>query len=241
MLRLAWRAAFFGFYTAKIVLEIILKTRFLPGFRVREAMAVRQRWAGRLLQTVGVRMQVEGSPPDFPCLLVCNHRSYLDPIAILCHVPGMPVSKAEVRHWPALGYGAALSGIIYLQREDAGSRITTLKAIAAAIRAGHPVILFPEGTTSDLAGTLPFKRSAFQIAARFGFPVVPAAIHFDDPADFWIGTDTFGSHASRSFRKKHIRLRLRYGAPIASDDPEELLRSARQWIENQLLAMRRPD
>lgn len=237
ILFVGWRATFFALCTTSTLLSIILKSSFVGGYGIRQAMRLRVRWARVVLHGIGVRVKTEGVPPDFPCLLVCNHRSYLDPIVILRDVQGYPVSKAEVQHWPILGKGAKLSGILYLQREDAGSRISTLKAIAETLRNGYPVILFPEGTTSGLVGTLPFKKSAFQIAARFGFPVVPAAIHFEDDNDFWLGTQTLFSHASQSFRKKRIRIKLRYGEAIVADNTEELIAKSKEWIENQLIEM----
>lgn len=236
-LRLGWRAVFFLGYTAKIVLEILLKSKLRRGFGIREAMSVRRRWARRVLHGIGVRLEVEGVPPDFPCLLVCNHRSYLDPLALLCHVDGYPVAKAEVRKYPFLGYGAELSGILFLKREHRGSRASTLKAIGETIWGGFPVILFPEGTTSSLPGTLEFKKSAFQIAAKNGFLVVPVAIHFDDPHDFWVGNVPLVRHARRSFQKAHIRVRLRYGPAMYAEDAAALAVESRQWIENQLFKM----
>ncbi len=235
MLRLCWRAFFFAAYTAKIVLEILLKSKLVPGFGIRDAMVVRRRWARRAMRGIGVKLEIEGTPPDFPCLLVCNHRSYLDPLALLCHVDGLPVAKAEVRKYPFLGYGAELSGILFLKREHRGSRASTLKAMEETIAAGFPVILFPEGTTSGLPGTLEFKKSAFLLAAKHGFPVVPTAIHFDDTADFWVGNVPLARHARQSFRKKEIHVRLFYGPVLRSENAATLASESRQWIENQLL------
>lgn len=233
-LRIAWRLIFFAVYTSRIVAEIWLRRTFL-GADMRASMQVRRRWARRLLHGVGVRFSIEGTPPDFPCYLVSNHRSYLDPILMLCHVDGFPVAKAELASWPVIGYGARLAGILYLRREHSGSRANALRQMEEKLSEGFPVIIFPEGTTSDLPGTLPFRKGVFQLAARTGAPVVPVALVFDDPADFWAGSETFVQHAGRRFREQTIGVRVCYGPVLRSDDADLLLYDAQNWIETRLL------
>lgn len=236
-LRLSWRLFFFVSYTALIIAEIYLRG-LLNGRDMRAAMRIRRRWARRLLYTAGVRIDVEGVAPGETCLLVSNHRSYLDPILLLRNVDAYPVAMAEISKWPMLGKGARLAGILYVDRERPGSRSATLLRMAEKMKAGFSIILFPEGTTSGLAGTLPFKKGAFQMAAKHSFSVAPVALCFDDPDDFWITEETFLTHAQRRFKEKYIRVKICYGETIQSDDPEALLTQAQQWIDHQLLAHR---
>ncbi|MEO6759664.1 MAG: lysophospholipid acyltransferase family protein [Saprospiraceae bacterium] len=232
-LRLAWRLCFFVVYTTYIVLEIWFRRTF-QGADLRAAMRVRQRWARQLLYGVGVRLESTGTPPDFPALVVANHRSYLDPILLLCHLDALPVAKAELANLPVLGKGAASAGILYLRRESSGSRAQTLRQIESKIEEGFSVILFPEGTTSGLAGTLPFKKGAFQMAAKAGIPVVPVALCFADARDFWVGTEGFFAHAARRFREKTVPIRLCYGPAFQNADTEVLLKAVQNWIDAQL-------
>lgn len=234
-LRVIARFLFFVAYTTRIVAEIWLRN-LLFGADIRRSMRIRRRWARTLLPRVGIQLQTEGSIPDFPCLIVGNHRSYLDPILMLCEVDGFPVAKAELAKWPLIGKGAKMAGILYLQRENAGSRSGTLRQMLEKISAGHPIIIFPEGTTSGLAGTLPFKKGGFKLAAQADIPVVPVAVVFADKRDFWIGKDTFLAHAKRRFGEKQIKVKLCYGPVLQSQDPEMLLAESRQWIEHTLQA-----
>jgi lyso-ornithine lipid O-acyltransferase len=227
---LLWRLLFFIGYTTKIVLEIRLKS-LIYGVDLSRAMRIRRKWANRLLKGVGVIVEVQGKPPDFPCLVVANHRSYLDPILMLCEIDGFPVAKAELASWPIIGKGARDAGILYVKRENTNSRLSTMRLIAEKIQEGHPVIIFPEGTTSDLAGTLPFKKGAFLMAARSKIPVVPVALVFKDPRDFWIGKVSFLAHASRRFREKNIYVTLHYGKPIHSDDTDVLIEKSKAFID----------
>lgn len=181
-------------------------------------------------------MKTVGTAPDYPCLLVSNHRSYLDPILMLCDVYGYPVAKAELANWPLIGKGAKMAGILYLRRESAGSRSGTLRQMLEKIEAGYSVIIFPEGTTSGLPGTLPFKKGGFKLAAQANIPVVPVALVFADEQDFWIGKESFLSHAKRRFSERKIEVALHYGTPLQSTDPDELLTKSQSWINQVLTA-----
>ena len=232
-LRLVVRFLIFVVYTSLIVLEIWLRN-LLWGEDIRRSMRVRRRWARNLLQGVGLRVKTEGVVPNFPCLIVSNHRSYLDPILMLRDVYGYPVAKAELANWPVIGKGAKMAGILYLKRESAGSRSGTLRQMLEKIEAGFSVIIFPEGTTSALPGTLPFKKGGFKLAAQARIPVVPIALIFADERDYWVGKDSFLSHARRRFGEREIEVRLCYGPKFYSDNPDDLLSKSQNWIDAKL-------
>lgn len=234
-IRVISRFLFFVLYTTSIVAEIWLRN-LLWGQDIQRSMQVRRRWARKLLPSVGISIKTYGVAPDFPCLLVSNHRSYLDPILMLCDVYGYPVAKAELANWPLIGKGAKMAGILYLRRESAGSRSGTLRQMLEKIEAGYSVIIFPEGTTSGLSGTLPFKKGGFKLAAQANIPVVPVALVFADDQDFWIGKESFLSHAKRRFSEKKIEVALHYGPPLQSADPDELLTKSQSWVNQVLTA-----
>lgn len=240
-IRVVYRFVFFALYTTRIVAEVYCRRVWLRQ-PTPAVMAVRRRWARRVLHEVGVRVATTGTPPDFPCLILANHRSYLDPILVLRDVFAYPVAKAELAGWPVIGKGARWAGILYVQRERGGSRVSALRAIAdVVLQQGFPVLLFPEGTTSDLPGMLPFKKGAFRTAAKWELPIVPVAIHFDDPRDYWVGSISFAQHAWQRLQERRTVIRLIYGPvihPGATDDLEEVVRN---WIEGQLLAGQSPE
>lgn len=201
---------------------------------------IRRRWTRNcLLPTLGVDVTVLGTPPDFPCILMCNHRTYIDPAVISRDVSGFPVSKAEVANWPIIGTGAKLTGVLYIKREDPQSRKNTRNAIGDKVLEGFPVILFPEGTTHDRPQTLPFRPGAFSLAAGQGIPVVPVAIDFEHPEDYWLGTDTFLPHFIRCFGKKRTAVVIHYGAAIRNNDPDALLGETRNQVDQFLTGIRR--
>jgi lyso-ornithine lipid O-acyltransferase len=232
-LRPVWRFLFFVAYTSIIVAEIWLRN-VLQGVDMRRSMRIRRRWAIHLLKGLGVKLSQEGQIPDYPCIILSNHRSYIDPILMLCHVDAYPVAKAELANWPIIGKGAKMAGILYLRRENIKSRAGTLQRIHEIIDAGFSVIIFPEGTTSALSGTLPFKRGVFQLGAKTGIPIVPVALSFQHKADFWVGKESFLSHAGRRFKEKEIHVSVHYGPIIQGEASDVLLDRSRAWIEERL-------
>lgn len=232
--RLIWRACFAIIYTLYIVGITALRKSLLQVGQ-DDALRIRRRWANVLLHTVGVRVKTEGEIPQFPGIIVCNHRSWIDPIVLLRDIEGIPVSMAEVANWPLLGKGAQLAGIIYLQRGHGGSSTSTLRAIADTVTKGRkPIIIFPEGTTSDLPGALEFKPGVFKLAARLGLPVTPTAILFDTPEDYWIGDEPFISNMIRRMGLRRMHIRVVYGMTITDSDPESLRQRAFDQVNRMI-------
>ena len=233
-LRAILRLLYFAFYTSLRIAQIMVSSLLL-GMDIRRSMRIRQHWARHLLPAIGIRIRTSGTLPDFPCILMGNHRSYLDPAVLIHDVFAYPVSKAEVARWPIIGYGAKVSGVLFLKRESADSRKRTLHGIAEKLHEGFPVILFPEGTTHSAPSTSSFKPGGFKLAASEGFPIVPVAIDYASSADHWIGDDTFLPHFLRRFGEREMRVQIRYGEAIWSDDPQVLLDEAKTWIDSELL------
>ncbi len=232
-LRLCGRGIFASVYTAWVVAWMRLLNLFL-GKNYHRNLRMRRRWARVVLKYCGIQMTVNGEIPTSTCILVVNHRSWLDPLLLLRDVLAFPVAKAEMANWPLLGSGARLGGIIYVHREDSGSRLSTLRQMAIQLKAGHSIMIFPEGTTSDLDGTLPFKTGAFQVAAKMNIAVVPVALLYADKADFWVGDESFSSHASRRFSQKNMVVKVHYGPVLHNRDADALCKQSHEWLEAEL-------
>lgn len=100
-----------------------------------------------------------------PLLCVSNHVSYLDIIALGSFVEGSFVAKAEVRGWFGFGFLARLARTVFInRRQSAAAR--SRDQITDALRRGEPLILFPEGTSSDGNRVLPFRSSLFNVAEQ---------------------------------------------------------------------------
>lgn len=233
-LRAIYRLLFFVFYTILKSNQMVFANLFL-GTDMRRTLRIRQSWARLLLPSIGVRMHVSGTPPDFPCILAANHRSYLDPAVLAHDILGYGVAKAEVANWPVIGWGARVAGVIFLKRENQHSRKRALSGIAEKIREGFPVILFVEGTTHTHPATIEFKPGGFKLAANEGFAIVPAAIECGSPEDYWVGKDSFLPHLMRRLAVKEKHVFVRYGPAIRGDNWEDLMQRTKSWIDVELL------
>lgn len=196
---------------------------------------------GTLARAHDMVVTTRGVIPRGHVLLVANHVSYLDPLAILPHCPALPLAKAEVAGWPIVGSIAASLGVIFVAREDRAARARTLRRIHDMLAAGVPVLNFPEGTTTCGDRVLPFWRGTFGIAQRLGVPVVPVTIHYADPTMAWFGGASFLPHYVRMASRSRIDVSVSFGAPMsirAGESPEDLAARARNSIARTLDEMR---
>ena len=90
-------------------------------------------------------------------LIVSNHLSYLDILFYASLMPCIFVSKSEVLSWPLFGILARCGGTIFVERSRAHGVDEPARRIAAALTLGIPVVLFPEGTSTDGRTVLPFR------------------------------------------------------------------------------------
>ncbi|MEO7057430.1 MAG: lysophospholipid acyltransferase family protein [Caldimonas sp.] len=138
-------------------------------------------WSAKMLGAIGVTLRVDGLAPAGGCLLVVNHVSWLDIMAVHAVVPGARfVSKADVKGWPLLSRLVDSAGTLYLERERKRDSLRVVHAMAEALRAGETVAIFPEGTTSTGHGLLPFHANLLQAAIATATPVRPAALRYAD-------------------------------------------------------------
>ena len=206
-------------------------------------------WCRRIVRVLGITCRVEGSWPVAGrggLALVSNHLSYLDILVYSATTPLMMVSKTEVRDWPLIGWITAQAGTIYVQRSDVKGGQTQTHAevnaaMAAAFRSGLPVLFFPEGTTTDGAGVLPFRRGLFNSVVYGGVPVRAGAIRYPldrggaealiaDHVCYW-GKMEFGPHLFRCLGLRGLRAHVRFGADeIEGEDRFALAINARERV-----------
>jgi lyso-ornithine lipid O-acyltransferase len=166
-----------------------------------------------IAQSHGLRIQVRGALPRGPVVLVSNHVSYLDAIALAALTPCAPIAKSEVAAWPMIGTAAAQLGVTFVERESMWSRVCALRTSLAALRAGVSVMNFPEGTTTDGTKLLAFQRGCFGLARLAGVRVVPIAVRCA-PALAWFGAAPFVPHYLAMTRLAAPEIRLEIGHPI---------------------------
>jgi len=192
-----WRVAVVAFCFAAVglgglvyVVTVFPALRFGPGGRAGHTRRVRAviRWSFgvviRILERGGV-MRVEQRNADLlaasrgkPVLVLANHPCYLDILVLLALVPdALCVVKSGV--WWNPFYGGVVRAAGYLINDDPEQLV---EACAAALRAGSPLIIFPEGTRTEPGAPLRFMRGAARIALASGAAIQPILLRCDPPA-----------------------------------------------------------
>lgn len=225
--------------SARIVAAWVLP-RIGPGDRARYA----QEWAARLLAILGVRTVHTGYLPRVgqPLLLVANHISWLDPQVLHSATPARFVAKDEVRSWPLIGPTAARCGTFFMKRGSCRAAWRIKESIAAALKEGETVAVFPEGTTTDGSRVQSFYPALLQAAVDAGVAVCPVTIRYQtangtgSSAVAFLGDMTFMNSLRRVLREPLIAVEVHFSAPIASRNRtrRELATSAQLAITEAL-------
>lgn len=154
-------------------------------------------WAAKTLRVLGMRFEVRGTLRPGAKLLVANHVSWLDIMAIHAVCPEARfVSKADVQHWPLLNRLVAGGRTLYIERERRRDAMRVVHQMAEALQSGDTVAVFPEGTTGDGHALLPFHANLLQAAIATTTPIQPLALRFSDarhavsPAALYVGDTT---------------------------------------------------
>lgn len=109
---------------------------------------------------LGVALTVRGQPMAQPGAMVANHASWLDIFVLNAVSRVYFVSKSEVAGWAGIGWLARATGTVFIARKGAEAKAQR-DLFEARLRAGHRLLFFPEGTSTDSLRILPFKSTLF--------------------------------------------------------------------------------
>lgn len=192
-----------------------------------------QAWSLQMLALLNVRLEVHGQPPRAgPVLLVANHISWLDILVMHAARYCRFVSKADVRRWPLIGTLATGGGTIYIERESRRDAMRVVHAMAASLKRGEVVAVFPEGTTSDGIALLPFHGNLIQAAVSAHAPAQPVGLMFIDAktrqvsrSPSYVGDETLLGSVWRTVSGPPLVAVVHYGEP-----QHALGRGRREWV-----------
>jgi 1-acyl-sn-glycerol-3-phosphate acyltransferase len=201
---------------------------------------------------IGIEVAGEGAPGT-PAgrLIVANHVSWTDILAIASLHPCLFLAKAEVAAWPVLGFLAKIQGTIFVDRGKRSAIPAVNAALAEQLRAGRDVVVFAEGTSTDGGKVLKFNASHFamlhdlaQDAAARDVLASPVAFAYAPrgrragPFDAgWYGDMSFLPHLWSLMRKGGARCEVLFGqslVPAAFPDRKALAQAAQQSVEGLL-------
>lgn len=177
---------------------------------------------------LGMRFDATGDLMKERGAVVANHSSWLDIFALNARKRIYFVSKAEVAKWPGIGWLAKATGTVFINRDRKEAK-QQKEVFEARLLAGHKLLFFPEGTSTDAVRILPFKPTLF---AAFFAPelrdelhVQPVTVMYHAPkgedARFygWWGDMEFAEHLLKTLSQSpQGRVELIYHTPVAVRD-----------------------
>ena len=144
---------------------------------------ISENWSRGVAWAAGMKVEVQGLEnvdPTQTYVVVSNHQSHMDTIALYCTspVPLRMLAKASLFRIPIFGRAMARAGHIQVYRDKkTGTDFSKMLSQVEGLKKGNrSIMVFAEGTRSLDGMVAPFKKGAFAIASHFELPILPVAI-----------------------------------------------------------------
>jgi 1-acyl-sn-glycerol-3-phosphate acyltransferase len=189
--------AYVGWFFANVILGLLFPLLLLiealggkSGLRFLRSFTVwflRRFFLGYLPMTGLYRVSI--SEPDRKrlatigrCLVVSNHRSWLDALILIALIPNVRVIVSQTyTRVPLVGRGMAWVGCFALDRQSRASVIEGMKEVRVALNQDAPVAVFPEGTRAALGQIKPFSDVFFRAAIEEQTRILPLLLQMSHP------------------------------------------------------------
>lgn len=188
-----------------VVATLLLRLIEVPLFKQQRPLTPHiTQWVSQIFFVViGMRHKTVGRRLNRPGAVVANHASWLDIFTLNARKRIYFVSKSEVANWPGIGFLARLVGTVFIARDPKQAKTQT-ELFEARLVAGHKLLFFPEGTSTDGLRVLTFKSTLFQPffnpALRDRMHLQPVTVIYRAPAGCdprfygWWGEMEFAPH-----------------------------------------------
>lgn len=211
------RAVALAFALALCILRYWLLRLRGPLTLEQQALWVQQSARG-ILTGLGIHYRVEGQPPTRG-LVVSNHLSYLDILILSAAMPCFFVAKVEIGGWPFFGKSARIGGTIFVDRSSLASAMSVAEQISERFKQTTiPVLLFPEGTSTDGSQMLRFHSRLIDPATTAGVPITAASVRYviedGEERDLcWYGNALFLPHLMKTLGTPGFSAEVTFGEP----------------------------
>lgn len=235
ILRRCRRAVALAFARLGCLLRAGLQRLRGPLTPLRSALWLQQS-AQSVLAATGVDWQVVGELP-VRGLVVSNHLSYLDVAAFAAAMPCAFVSKIEVSRWPVFGLLARLAETIFIDRSSRASAEGAALQITGRLTPAVPILLFPEGTSTNGSEVLRFHSRLFEPAVVARAPITSAAIGYaatdgrPEAELCWFGDEPFLPHLWKILGVENVCAHLAFGASRIYPDRKTAAWEAQAEVE----------
>ena len=135
-----------------------------------------QRFCLWVLKLLNIQVKVSGTIHDG--IIVANHLSYVDILALLSVRPTRFISFTEMATLPGVGWITSISQTLFVNRSNPSLIKKDIAKFETELRKNMPFVFFPEGASYDGSELRPFKSSLFESAVRTGLPMQPLCIRY---------------------------------------------------------------
>lgn len=201
---------------------------------------------GGIAMIAGVDVTSTGDRVRRGVFFIANHVSWID-VPALAGVSGSAfVAHDGLAAFPLLKWLCEMNDTIFVARHDRTSIAAQVQQVRAAILECAALTVFPEGTTSDGTGLLPFKSSLLSALDPVpeGIAVQPVLLDYGAEAAeiAWVGDEHGLDNFKRILaRTRPLRLTVRFLPPLAGEalhDRKTMAAAARSAMLDELARVR---
>ena len=224
--------------TSMAVLLLISVALYYPLRLITRHNPVPRLFLSGVAWLAGVKLRIEGEQARRGAFLLANHVSWIDIPAIGAVTGSAFVGHDGLASMPLLKWLCQMNDTVFVARHDRTSVARQIEEVRQALSDTGALAVFPEGTTSDGTGLLPFKSSLLSALEPLppGIVVQPVLLDYGPEAAriAWIGEE----HGLDNFlrilaRGRPLQLAVRFLPPLAGDQlagRKAIARAARDAI-----------
>lgn len=173
------------------------------------------KWSEILIKTSGVQLEIRGKKnikDNKNYIFAPNHSSFMDfPVLFVAVNKYLVfVAKKELERIPIFKSILSISGSIFVNRDNTNDAIDSLDELKSDIKnTPRSVVVFPEGTRSNLNQLKSFKKGAAVLSINTGLPIIP--VYIMGSFDWW---------NTKNFRKNSNKIVINFGKPIITENKQ---------------------
>jgi len=165
-------------------------------------------WSWLIMKTIFSPVKVTGLDKidtSKPHVYAANHASALDIPVLYVNLPFQfrIAFKKELLSYPIVGWQLKRSGQVCIDQQNPSHSISSIRAALKGLKAGLPLVIFPEGGRTPDGEIKPFLQGAFFLAIKAQVDIVPIAL-----------VGTYELLPMNTYHIKSRPLEMRVGEPI---------------------------
>ena len=167
-------------------------------------------WSWLIMKTIFSPVTVTGLDKidtSKPQVYAVNHASALDIPVLYANLPFQfrIAFKKELLSYPVVGWQLKRSGQVCIDQQNPSHSVSSIRAALKGLKAGLPLVIFPEGGRTPDGEIKPFLSGAFFLAIKAQVDVVPVAL-----------VGTYELLPMNTYHIKSRPLEMRVGGPIST-------------------------